>query len=81
MSPQGVDVQYLIKIDSAVAALRMREKTLFRVGFFGRPFVKRFALCYQTVVCLSCLSETFVRCCQTVGRIKIKLDRQVGLGL
>ena len=23
---------------------------------FGQPFVKRFALCYQTVVCLSCLS-------------------------
>jgi len=23
---------------------------------FGRPFVKRFALCYLTVVCLSCLS-------------------------
>ena len=23
---------------------------------FGRPFVKRFALCYQTVVCLSVLS-------------------------
>jgi len=22
---------------------------------FGRPFVKRFALCYRTVVCLSCL--------------------------
>ena len=22
---------------------------------FGRPFVKRFALCYQTVACLSCL--------------------------
>jgi len=21
--------------------------------FFGRPFVKRFALCYRTVVCLS----------------------------
>ena len=34
MSPQGVDVQNLIKIDSAVAALRMREKTRFRVGFF-----------------------------------------------
>ena len=32
--PQGVDVQNLIKIDSAVAALRMREKTRFRVGFF-----------------------------------------------
>ena len=23
---------------------------------FGRPFVKRFALCYQTVVCPVCLS-------------------------
>jgi len=23
---------------------------------FGRPFVKRLALCHQTVVCLSCLS-------------------------
>ena len=34
MSPQGVDVQNLIKIDSAVAALRMREKARFRVGFF-----------------------------------------------
>jgi len=33
-SPQGVDAQNLIKIDSAVAALRMREKTRFRVGFF-----------------------------------------------
>ena len=32
--PQGVDVQNLIKIDSAVDALRMREKTRFRVGFF-----------------------------------------------
>ena len=31
---QGVDVQNLIKIDSAVAALRMREKTAFGVGFF-----------------------------------------------
>ena len=32
--PQGVDVQNLIKIDSAIAAVRMREKTRFRVGFF-----------------------------------------------
>ena len=34
---------------------------IFPVGaVFGRPFVKRFALCYQTVVsvCLSCLSVT-----------------------
>jgi len=25
-------------------------------ALFGRPFVKRFALCHQTVVCLPCLS-------------------------
>ena len=30
-SPQGVDVQNLLKIDLAVTALRMREKTRFRV--------------------------------------------------
>ena len=27
---------------------------------FGRPLVKRFALCYRSVVCLSCLSITLV---------------------
>jgi len=27
----------------------------FHRTVFGRPFVKRFALCYQTVVCLPCL--------------------------
>jgi len=52
---------------------------------FGRPFVKRFALCYQSVVCLSvclsvCLCVTFVHCGQTVGRIKMKLGVHVGLG-
>jgi len=46
---------------------------------FGWPFVKRFALCYQTVV-LSVLSVTFLHCGQTVGRIKMKLGMQVGLG-
>ena len=34
MSAQAVDVQNLIKIDSAVAALRMREKTGLGLGFF-----------------------------------------------
>ena len=43
---------------------------------FGRPFVKRFALCLWSVVCLS---VTFVHCGQTVGRIKMKLGMQVGL--
>jgi len=50
---------------------------------FGRLFVKRFALCYQTVVflsVLSCLSITLVYCGQRVGRIKMKLGVQVGLG-
>jgi len=51
---------------------------------FGRPFVKRFALCYQTVVCHVCpcsvcpdLSVTLVYCGQTAGRIKMKLCMQV----
>ena len=45
-------------------------------------FVKRFALCYRSVVCLSVcpvLSVTLVYCAQTVGRIKMKLGTQVGL--
>ena len=49
---------------------------------FGPPFVKRFALCYRTVVlsCLSVLSVTLVNCGQTVGWIKMQLGKQVGLG-
>ena len=45
------------------------------MAFFGRPFVKRFALCYRTVVLsvLSVLSVTLVYCGQTVGRITTKL--------
>ena len=57
-------------------ALNMTER------MSGRPFVKRFALCYRSVVCpvcLSVLSVTLVHCGQTVGRIKMKLDTQVGL--
>jgi len=48
-------------------------------SIFGRQFVKRFSLCYHTVVCLSvsCLSVTLVYCGQTVGRIKMKLVMQV----
>jgi len=33
-----------------------------------------------SVRCLSCLSVTLVYCGQTVGRIKMKLGMQVGLG-
>ena len=48
---------------------------------FGRPFVKRFTLCYRTVALSVCLSVTvtLVYCGQTVGWIKVKLGVQVGL--
>ena len=51
----------------------------------GRPFVKRFALSYRTVVmsvmsCLSVMYVTLVFCGQTVGWIKMKLGTEVGLG-
>jgi len=42
--------------------------------------MKRFALCYRSVICLSCLSVTFVHRGKTVGRINMKLGVQVGLG-
>jgi len=54
-------------------------------SIFGRSFVKWFAPCYRTVICLSvmsCLSVlsiTLVYCGQTVGRIKMKLGKPVGL--
>ena len=51
------------------------------VHHFGRPFVKRFALSYWTVVCLSCpVCLTLVYCGQTAGWIKTKLGMEVGLG-
>jgi len=51
-------------------------------SIFGRPFVKRFALCYRTVVLsLSVLSMTLVHCGQTVGWIKMKLGKQGGSAL
>ena len=37
-------------------------------------------LSVRCLSCLSCLSVTFVHCGQTVGRIKMKLGMQVGLG-
>jgi len=71
-----------------ISALSVRDfvtrKMVFTVlhyllRIFGRPFVKRFALCYQTVV-LSCLSVTLVYCRQTVGWIKLKPGLEVDLG-
>ena len=62
VGPTRVQIRNGISIGSAV---------------FGRPFVKRFALCYRTValpVCLSvlsCLSVTLVYCGQTVGKLNL----------
>jgi len=52
-----------------------------RLSHFGRPFAKRFALCYRTVVCPDCLDgrEMLVYC----GRgwmDQMKLGMAVGLG-
>ena len=51
---------------------------------FWRPFVKRLALCYRTVVCPVCpvlsVCDVCVLWCQTVGGIKMELGMQVGLG-
>jgi len=49
--------------------------TFEHVGF-ERPFVKRFALSYRTVVCLS---VTLVCCGQTLRWIKMKLGLEVEL--
>ena len=45
---------------------------------FGRPFIKRFALCCWSVVCLSVCDVVVL--CQTVGWIMMKLGTEVGLG-
>jgi len=70
--------------DQATAQVTCIENLVkFGHVVFGHPFVKPFALCYRSVVCLSCLSDlsvTLVYCGQTVGRIKMKLGMQVSLG-
>jgi len=63
----------------------VQVQVLVRDAFIGGPFVKRFALCYRSVVghktsVCPVLSVTFVHCGQTVGRIKMKLGMLVGLG-
>ena len=55
------------------------EKTVQMPGIIGRPFIKRFTLCYTSAVCPVCLSVT-VYCGQTVGWIRMKLGMNVGLG-
>jgi len=52
----------------------------YSVTVVERLFVKRFALCYRTVVCLTVVSVTLVYYGQTVGWIKMPLGRKPGLG-
>ena len=54
-----------------------RQQPVSNSIVFGRLFVKRFVLCYRTVVCLS---VTLVCCGQTAGWIKMPLGEEVGLG-
>ena len=59
------------------------DRFFWAISVFGWPFVKRFALYYRTVVCLSVLSVCPV--CDVGmlwpnGWIKMKLGLQVGLG-
>jgi len=71
----------------AVHCLRLHKSRCsmsFCCSVFGRPSVKRFVLCYRTVVlsvmsAMSCLSVTLVYCGHTVGRIKMILGMQLRL--
>ena len=74
MFAREVGVQNLIT--KAIFKFKMSDSIIF-----GRPLVKRFTLCYQTVVCLSVSPLLLVYCGQTVGMIKMKLGTQVGIGL
>jgi len=72
-------------MESAVQVCEQRRMlNIVYQTLFGRPLVKRFALCYPSVVCLccavlSCLSVTLMYCGQTVEPIKMKMGKQVGL--
>jgi len=69
---------------------KMREEEIQKTKYiiftaFGRPFIKRFALCYRTVVypvlsvCPVCpVCNVGVYCGQTAGWIKMPLGTEVG---
>jgi len=67
-------VFYIIMMEKRVNLLISRFWN--RIINFGRPFVKRFAICNKTVVCLCAV----VYCSQTVGWIKMSLGTELGLG-
>jgi len=74
-----VDMQWLKVGPDVSCVMSVLSSVLAQCIVFGRPFVKWFALCYRTIV-LSVLPVTLVYCGQMLGRIKMKLGIQVGLG-
>ena len=70
---ENIDQYTLNMLPHYLGKLEVQICCVSKSAPFARPFVKRFALCYRTVVlslCLSCpfLSVTLVYCGQTVGR-------------
>ena len=63
-------VNILIPLERQLIALQLCPDS------FWATVCKKVRLCYRSVVCLS---VTFMHCGQTVGRIKMKLGKQVGL--
>jgi len=90
-----LDLLYIVGVVSDKKTCR-RPETGLRITrvvyFWATVCIKRFAVCYHTVVCPVCLpvcpvccvcpvlSVTLMCCGQTVGRIKMKFGTQVGLG-
>ena len=70
-TPKGTSFRRNTPYDVYIAKIRQ--------SVFGRPFVKRLALRYRTVVCLSVYLVTSVYCGQMVWWIKMPLGRKVGL--
>jgi len=75
------------RIEDRPQVTHIENLVKFVPAIFVRPFVKRFALCYEAVVCPVCLScpsvsqsLTSVYCGRTVGWIKMPLGTGVGLG-
>jgi len=56
----GIAVASIASSCNASIAARCKKVKMAVGRVLGRPFVKRFAQCYRTVLCLSCLSVTLV---------------------
>jgi len=72
------------KVESKIAShlTRLQQKiTELLIHGFGRPFVKRFALCYRTPLSdLIACRVTLLHSGQTVGWVKMQLGTELGLG-